>query len=163
MLYRYHLFRHKFCVFLKLRFSDKRFSSWPLACHKIILPVWMLRMLRTLFCLDTSFFFMLTIFCDFCRKSTFDSSTRRLAVAVGMFLGASISSDHFPSFENVENFVLSWNIQNVHPFHPRPTETDWRNFVNCVTFFEGKNLYNQKWCYCWVCCKFEMVLLLGLL
>ena len=78
MLYRYHLFRHKFCVFLKLRFSDKRFSSWPLACHKIILPVWMLRMLGTLFCLDTSFFFILTIFCDFCRKSTFDSSTLRL-------------------------------------------------------------------------------------
>ena len=62
------------------------------------------------------FFFILTIFdFDFCRfstfavsrLSTFDSSTRRLAVAVGMFLGASISSDHFPSFENVENFVLS--------------------------------------------------------
>ena len=79
MLYRYHLFRHKFCDFLKLRFSDKRFSSWPLACHKIILPVRMLRMLRTLFCRDTSFFFVLTIFdFDFCRKSTFDSSTRRL-------------------------------------------------------------------------------------
>ena len=125
MLYRYHLFRHKFCDFLKLRFSDKRFSFWLQACHKIILPVRMLRMLRTLFCRDTSFFFhtydiwlRLLLFLDFCRKSTFDSSTRRLAVAVGMFLGASISSDHFPSFENVENFVLSWNIQNVHPFHP---------------------------------------------
>ena len=165
MLYRYHLFRHKFCVFLKLRFSDKRFSSWPLACHKIILPVRMLRMLRTLFCRDTSFFFHTYYHLRLrCRNSTFDSSTRRLdRDAVGTCLGASISSDHFPSFENVENFVLSWNIQNVHPFHPRPTETDWRNFVNCVTFFEGKNLYNQKLCCCWVCCKFEMVLLLGLL
>ena len=36
-----------FVVFLKSRFSEKIFSSWPLACHKIILPVWMLRMLRT--------------------------------------------------------------------------------------------------------------------
>lgn len=89
MLYRYHLFRHKFCVFLKLRFSDKRFSFWLQACHKIILPVRMLRMLRTLFCRDTSFFFILTIFdFDFCRFPTyavsrlstlrlFDSSTRR--------------------------------------------------------------------------------------
>ena len=83
MLYRYHLFRHKFCVFLKLRYSDKRFSSWPLACHKIILPVWMLRMLRTLFCLDTSFFFLyLRYSATFAvsRLSTLrlvDSSTRR--------------------------------------------------------------------------------------
>ena len=57
------------------------------------------------------FFFILTIFdLDFCRFSTFAVSrlsTLRLAVAVGMFLGASISSVHFPSFENVENFVLS--------------------------------------------------------
>ena len=119
MLYRYHLFRHKFCVFLKLRFSDKRFSSWPQACHKIILPVQMLRMLRTSFFFNTyDILRLLSRFSTFPRKSTFDSSTRRLAVAVGMFLGASISSDHFPSFENVENFVLSWNIQNVHPFHP---------------------------------------------
>ena len=36
-----------FVVFFKSRFSEKIFSSWPLACHKIILPVWMLRMLRT--------------------------------------------------------------------------------------------------------------------
>ena len=116
MLYRYHLFRHKFCVFLKLRFSDKRFSSWPQACHKIILPVQMLRMLRTLFCLDTSFFFLYLRYSATFAVSRL--STLRLTVAVGMFLGASISSDHFPSFENVENFVLSWNIQNVHPFHP---------------------------------------------
>ena len=109
-----------FVVFFKLRFSDKRFSSWPLACHKIILPVRMLRMLRTLFCRDTSFFFHTYYHLRLrCRNSTFDSSTRRLdRDAVGTCLGASISSDHFPSFENVENFVLSWNIQNVHPFHP---------------------------------------------
>ena len=98
-----------FVVFFKLRFSDKRFSSWPLACHKIILPVRMLRMLRTLFCRDTSFFFHTYYHLRLrCRNSTFDSSTRRLdRDAVGTCLGASISSDHFPSFENVENFVLS--------------------------------------------------------
>ena len=110
----------------------------------------MLRMLRTLFCRDTSFFFHTYYHLRLrCRNSTFDSSTRRLdRDAVGTCLGASISSDHFPSFENVENFVLSWNIQNVHPFHPRPTETDWRNFVNWVTFFWRK-ISLQPGVFCW--------------
>ena len=102
--HRYHLFMHKFCVFFKLRFSEKIFSSWLLACHKIILPVWMLKLFFHIFLLPGKYSTIprLLPLLDFCRLSTC-----QLAIAVGMFLGARISSNHFPSFENVENFVLS--------------------------------------------------------
>merc|ERR1711911_535745 len=33
-----------FVVFFKFKFYDKKFSSWLLASHRIILPVWMLKL-----------------------------------------------------------------------------------------------------------------------
>ena len=92
-------------VFLKFKFYDKKFSSWLLASHRIILPVWMLKLFLIHFFLYLEFFCLSSTIVD--HFSTSDSisdnlrfPSRRLAKA--MFATASMASIHVPSLD-VEN------------------------------------------------------------
>ena len=54
-----------FVVFLKFKFYDKKFSSWLLASHRIIIPVWMLNIFLIHFFLYLDIFSLLSTIVDF--------------------------------------------------------------------------------------------------
>ena len=92
-----------FAVFLKFKFYDKKFSSWLLASHRIIIPVWMLNIFLIHFFLILGHFFP---FVDYRRFPISAESARfpRVLLAEAMFLAASMSSNHFPSLD-IENIL----------------------------------------------------------
>ena len=112
----------KFCGFLKFKFYDKKFSSWLLASHRIILPVWMLKLFLI------HFFWILGNFLPFVdyRQLPISASARfpRVLLAEAMFLAASMSSNHFPSLD-IENilhlFCFVLILQRFSSFFHLPT------------------------------------------
>merc|ERR1711911_452551 len=77
-----------FVVFLKFKFYDKKFSSWLLASHRIIILVWMLNIFLIHFFLILGNFLP---FVDYCRFPFSAESARfpRVLLAEAMFLAAS--------------------------------------------------------------------------
>ena len=125
-----------FVVFLKFKFYDKKFSSWLLASHRIIILVWMLNIFLIHFFLILGNFLP---FVDYCRFPVSAESARfpRVLLAEAMFLAASMSSNHFPSLD-IENilhlFCFVLILQRFSSFFHLPTSdstSDNLRFPSC--------------------------------